>query len=626
MTNRKAHYLDPTSGTLRPSEVIFFDTETRLVPADHNVTIQVLKLGVAWHCRTRAGIDLKLQKEYIIRETADFWGWVNDTLRPRTTTYIVAHNIVFDLTVLHGWEQLASLGWGLQSFYTKGITSIFRWTKGNRKIIGVDNTNLFPGKLARWGDILGKPKLSADFDTITDSDLLIYCRRDVEIMSDLWRLWLRFLDDNDCGSFKPTVGSTAFNTWRHQNVNHKVFIHADPQALLLERESYHGARVECLFKGRIENDRFYYLDVNNMYGWVLSRYEFPSELLGVKKQATLNYLARKLQHYNVIARVALNVTENIYPYRYEGHICYPLGQFDITLTTPELIMALQHNWIMGIGSMAWYKAAPLFRDYVLHWHKLRHKFKEQGNSGQAEICKLLINSLYGKFGQQGFDQKIIGTVDPELIQVSTVYNERDNTYGRQIALGGILYEENKSGEAYHSFPAIAAHVTAYARLHLARLVAMAGAGNCFYMDTDSLLVNERGKTALTPLLHPTQMGLLKEELSSSWIEINAPKDYAMADRQRIKGIRENAIPLGDGAYQQEQWIRFNGLLRAGNLNDYTVSTIIKHQLRQIYSGQLQPSGWVKPFYLQCSSLSGLSIADRLPVPLELQPMCREPIS
>jgi hypothetical protein len=611
MTYRKPHTLDTTQGDARPTQAIFFDTETVPRTLSDRLTVQDMKLAVGWHCRTSAAGPLVVQDEIVTANKGDFFPWLDGRLRDKSTCYLVAHNIVFDLTVLGAWSTLPAMGWTLKSFYTKGITSLFRWTNGNRKLIGLDNTNLFPGKLATWGDLVGLPKLSVNFGTVTDDDLLTYCRRDVDIIRRCWLMWLDFLDENKCGSFKPTVGSTAFNTWRHSHLKEHIWIDNNPLALQLERESYKGGRTEVLYKGRREDGPYYYLDVNNMYGYILSRYEFPAALVGSAEVNDPHMLLRKLEKYNVIARVALDTTDNPYPYKYDGHTCYPVGHFDTTLTTPEIIHAIQAGWLRGVGAMSWYRAAPLFREFVLHWHGKRREYRQAGNKGFAEISKLLINSLYGKFGQSGFDQRVIGSISEDEIWSMSIINIDTQTVSRQIAIGGTLYEETRSGESYNSFVAIAAHVTAYARLYLHTLRTRAGVGNTFYMDTDSLLVNQRGADNLAGVMDPVQMGRLKVELSSPWVEINAPKDYGMYGRCRVKGVSSSAIPLGDDSYLQDQWVRMSGMIQRGNMEQYVIRKQVKHLLRRVYSGVVTESGWVEPFHLAESVLS------RSPVDLPL---------
>lgn len=598
MSKRKAHLLKQLKSTTRPTNLVFFDTETSRAVTLSGERKHSLKLGVAIHCRSRRGERLRQQSEAVFQRNNEFWDYVEAACLGNATLYLIAHNIVFDLVIVDGFQELVRRGWKLESFYTKGLTSIFRWRKGQARIYGLDNGNFFQGKLSDWGKTIGTEKLDIDFATVSDEALITYCRRDVLIMIALWHSWLGFLDDNKCGAFKPTVGSTAISTWRHSYMRKPLYIHNDPLALQLEREAYKGGRTEVLYQGKAPPGQYYYLDINSMYGYVLSRHLYPSGFYRSVECGSISLLLHKIEHCAVIARVDLNVTENWYPFKQNGFTCYPLGRFQTVLTTPELKLAIQRGWVENVYEMSYYPQKSLFAEYVHDFYNLRKQYLANGNAPYAVICKLLVNSFYGKFGQMGFEQRVIGSALPDEIWSMSVYNVDKNEWLRHISLAGQVYEERRVGEAYNSFPAIAAHVTAYARMQLYKIKQLVPAHHAYYMDTDSLIVDAEGYQAVKHLVRPSELGALKIEYESENLEIYAPKDYVMGDMHKIKGIRDDAIELRPGAFQQDQWIRLPGMLARGNVSQYLIQKIVKHQRREIHSGVVQPDGWIDPFVLQ----------------------------
>ena len=594
---RDPHSLKPTTGNRRPVNVIFVDTETTPVPIETPFTKHLLRLGVAIYARSENGAYLVERKPFRFTQASEFWSYLGSLCRPKTKTYLVAHNVLFDLTVLDAFNALPAAGWTLKSFYEKGFTSIFRWEKNKTNLIAIDNGNLFMGKLEKWGKLVDQPKKEIDFETCSLEELFVYCQGDVEIMVRLWRMWLAFLDTHDCGDFRMTVASTAFGAWRHRFMPPKVYIHSDPDVLDLERASYRGGRVEALFQGRLENGPFYYVDVNNMYGHILKENLFPYSLVDYSEHSNRTILKRKLNKHAVVARVILNVSEAWFPLKVHNHTFYPLGKFRTTLTTGELRLALERGWIVKVEKMAWYKTGPLFSDYVGYFHNLRLHYDQDDNTGFAEICKLLVNALYGKFGQRGFKQKLIGSEDPSKVGREFVYSERLDKYWSHTWLAGQMFKEWQEGESYHSFPAIAAHVTAYARLYLTKILFGITPGHVFYMDTDSFIVDAQGLREVEHLLDPKSLGMLKVEQESPWLLINAPKDYAMLDRIRIKGISAQALKLAPGLYRQDQWVRLAGMLALGDVSTYVTRKVEKRLKHQIYSGSVNAQGWIAPHVL-----------------------------
>lgn len=592
---RKPHTLRPTSGDDRPTRVIFLDTETNQRPAQGKAINFDLRLGYAKLCRTRRSKVLAKQSDHVIRNIDEFWDWVDSKTHAKTLTYMVAHNLNFDLPVLHTFRQLPERGWILKGFYTSGHVNIFRWRKDDRKLYMLDNANFFSGALASWGDMIGLPKLGVDFDDVSDADLLTYCKRDVEIMVQLWRLWVDFLDKHDCGSFRMTVSSTAFNTFRHSYMKHRIYIHDDQTALDLARAAYKGGRTECFFKGRVHSSQYYYVDVNSMYAHVMREQLFPARLYGSKKNPSRHMLKRKTARLCVIAEVDLETTQPWYPLILDGYTTYPIGRFTTTLTTPELQLAIDNNWIRNVRAMAWYAAEPLFADYVDYFYNIRLAYKERGMHGFGTIAKLLINTLYGKFGQQGIHIDDAGECDVNHVEKRPLYDGVKKKYGEEWFFGGKIYHVWSEGESYNSLPEIAAHVTAYARMHIYALAREVPDGHYYYTDTDSLIVDQVGLDALSSHLSDTQLGKLKIEVQSPWLEVNAPKDYALEGHVRTKGVSPHATQLSKNVYRQLQWRRISGMIRAGNLDGYQASYVEKHLQRVIRSGLVLPSGRIEPF-------------------------------
>jgi hypothetical protein len=158
-------------------------------------------------------------------------------------------------------------------------------------------------------------------------------------------------------------------------------------------------------------------------------------------------------------------------------------------------------------------------------------------------------------------------------------------------------------ESYDSFPAIAAHVTAYGRLVLWRLMEKAGKGNYFYCDTDSLIVNGPGLKRLRAEMSDTKLGKLKIVETMKRMSIYGLKDYETGQKIVTKGIRSNAEKLSEGVYKQDRWPSIQGMLRSGKSSVYTVEKTIKHLSRNYEKGTVLPDGRIVPFVLSLPDTS-----------------------
>lgn len=590
--------LKPTRGNSRPTNIIVFDTETTQIQLGEKFKTHVLKLGVAKHCRKRKNNNLNVESSLNFTEPQELWSYVDSKCRSKTTTYIFAHNISYDLSVSKAFSNLEALEWHLEGYYAKALVGIFRWCKGDKKLVALSSTNLFPRKLEYWGEVLQFPKLQIDFDNTSNRDLLIYCERDVDIVIEMLRLWYQFLDKHDVGNFKVTTGSTAIEFFRHRFLKHDIYIHNHEKSIELERKAYHGGRVETLFLGYKDDDTYYYLDINNMYGYILGNRLFPTGHYGYLPKSNLEHLALKLDKFAVIAEVLLDTPENWFPYEINGRIIYPIGTFKTTLSTPELQLALKRNWIKDVYAITWFKQEQIFKEYIEYCYNLRMEYKQQNQLGYSEIMKLMINSLYGKFGQRGLQQYYIGENTDGISWSETVWDEVHKQYYTLRAIGSSVFREENEGDSYNTFVAIASHVTAYARMYLKFLMNKIPQGHIFYCDTDGFVVDTYGKALLSEYIQPTKIGMLKIEDTSDFIRINAPKDYDFNKRVKRKGIPKSSRQLSDNTYEVEQWANIASLINSGRLEAFYTTTIIKKLTRLNYCGYPDYQGYVHPWIVQ----------------------------
>lgn len=591
---RKPHIITGGQQAKFPQNIIFFDCETEAKQITDKGELHKLKLGVARYYRTNKDGKLTFQREMVFTQTHEITYFILKVARPKTKLYIMAHNFVFDLFTSGLLSQLKDAGFRLNSFYQKGQSAIFHWSKDSCKIIGLDTGNFYTGSLEKIGEWLGEPKLTVDFKTVLDDDLIVYCRQDVMILVKAMQKWMDFLKDYDLGGFRYTLASTAFSAWRHRFMTHKVYVHVDKEAEELETASYHGGRVQVWKVGYFDDDHYYYVDVNSMYPFVCVTNEYPTSLYRLYDNPTVSNLQHKIFLYCITADVTIKAQPHCYPKLYDKRIVYPGGVFRTTLSTPELLYALLNDEIIKVHTMAVYQKAPVFASYMLSLYDMRRKFKDEGNEPYYLNAKLLMNSLYGKMGQWNSQTKMIGSGESNATKIIYGINGDTGKPFKHIYLNGDVYEETTDGLAYHAFPGIAAHVTAYARMYLFHLRSVAQPDNVFYCDTDSLIVNSQGYQNLSEFMDDSELGKLKIEVESDWINIRAPKHYAMEGRDKHKGIKKSAIKIGENTYRQPQFSRLLGTIREGVNDGIFIKEIDKTLYLKFHHVTPQDDGTIPP--------------------------------
>ncbi|MEM2860256.1 MAG: DNA polymerase, partial [Candidatus Bathyarchaeia archaeon] len=338
-------------------------------------------------------------------------------------------------------------------------------------------------------------------------------------------------------------------------------------------------------------------DVNSLYPFVMREYEYPVRLVNFTRNISLQALQYAMKRYYVIAKVRLKTEDELFPTRLNNRLCYVRGDFITTLHHAELVRALEANAVVEVKEAAFFRKGKIFCDYVDYFYSRRIEAKDKGNDDLAYIYKLLLNSLYGKFGQKGYRRKVEKICDSDAISVEEMIS-LDTRKMRQVInwFGTLIYEEEE-GESYNSAPSISGAVTAYGREYLLKLIKKAGLEHVFYVDTDSLIVDEIGYENLKEMIDNRQLGKLKVEGVGDYLVIRNLKDYTLGNKQKIKGVKKGAVQIAENIYQEEKFEGFRGALKRGKLDSVIVEKSIKVLSRVYRKGIVAEDGRVLPFTL-----------------------------
>jgi len=615
----KQHKLERTKKIVMPGRIVFVDTETIPTEIDETTIKQVFRLGVACYWRMPRGKRKEIVEWFEFTTKSAFWDWLLGHTTVEQKLYLVAHNAAFDLLVLDILHEIPPRGWLMWNLYEKGMTYLldvglptekfqdwiddgqdvleFDGTRWRKTIKVVDNANLYPGTIEALGKSIGSPKLAMPDQTDDVQAWFTYCRQDVEVMHQAWRRRFEFLRVNGLGSFKPTVASQSFEAYRHRFLPCPIDIHRIDAVLRLERETYRGGRTECFFVGRPPADTVYKLDINSMYPYIMRRDTYPCELVGYREAPSRTFAWNLLRRYAVVAAVDMVTPDPIFPIQQNGKNVYPVGHLNTVLTTNEFKLAFERGWIREIYELAWYRQTDLFTEFVDYFYEKKVASRQAGDDTDYLFSKLILNSSYGKWGQKGRTNRIIGTCDPDEMYVEHGIEwptQKSYTY---TYLCGLVIESREDGEAFNSFPAIAAHVTANARLYLWSLFEQAGRENVYYCDTDSVFTNRVGRDRLADLLDPDRLGYLKIEGESDDVVLHAPKDYEWSGVRTLKGVPKDAAIDGTHGFVLTYWPSFTTHLES-KLND-TFYNYVGHRRpkRVIDWGMPLDDGWIVPFAL-----------------------------
>lgn len=519
----------------------------------------------------------------------------------RSTLYLFGHNLFFDLQASGFFLFATQVGWRLDFYYDKGLTYILVIRDGSRTIKAISTTNYYPQSLKSIGDLVGLSKQEVDFADVSDVVLSEYCRTDVEIDALATEKYFSFLEQHNMGNFAMTKASQAYNAYRHRFMKRKIVVHAESDIVALERYAYFGGRTEAHYIGVVPETPICHYDVNSMYPFVMKEYTYPYRLIDFQDAPNLEKVETYLRTYHAVAQVRLKTTTPAYAVTLNGKTVFPVGDFWTGLCTEGLRFAFDHNDVVQITKIAWYEHDDLFSEYVDYFYPLKAKYKQEGNTIYAQIVKIFLNSLYGKFGQKITTEVMQDSYAPEGYYRIDNYDMVTKERWTETQLLNTLVTTGETENGKYSLVAIPAHITENARLYLWSLIERVGYERVYYMDTDSLFTHSSVQKTMVGISDNSRLGALSADRNIDELTIYGAKDYVADGVQKLKGIPARAKRIRQNVYTYDEFLRQNSHLRMQVSDHYIIRTMTKRVQRVYDKGIVTDSGFVLPFQLEAFS-------------------------
>lgn len=432
----------------------------------------------------------------------DFIKWCSD----KKENYVVYfHNLKFDSQFVMSYlfnngytyisdetkkcdKSFTTLIGGMGEFYSLEIYFNVSDKKRPNKVTIYDSLkilNFSVDKIAKSFDLPIR-KLDLDYKAyrevghILTDDEIAYIRNDVEIMARALEIMF-----NE-GLTKMTIGSNALSNYKKLMTSFtRYFPELDFEVDQVLRQSYRGGftYVNPKYKG-LEVGKGIVLDVNSLYPSVMVNDYLP---IGEPVYYDGEYINDSLYPlYICIISCSFKLKEGKIPtiqikktFRYNDneYIESSNGEIEtLCLTSVDYELFREHYEVDNITfECGWKfkKCKGLFTGYINHWTNEKIKAKKENNSAKYQISKLMLNSLYGKFGK----------------------NPRTRTKIPFLGTDGIIhYELSEESIGKSCYIPVASFITSYARLktistsQLIRDYTIKNYGKDYYLysDTDSI--------------------------------------------------------------------------------------------------------------------------------------------
>jgi DNA polymerase type B, organellar and viral len=297
----------------------------------------------------------------------------------------------------------------------------------------------------------------------------------------------------------PTLPSLAFRIFRTHFMD-KIKIPILKGLIFKDIcNSYYGGHVDLYKPESIKGKNVYIYDVNGLYPSAMISNQFPTKLISyfigdisiMTEFDKINPLkSSDTTGFFKVEVSAPSLLHPILPYRTDRTTVYGEGSWTAWYSTDEMINAMKFGYKFNILAGYIFKKESIFTKFV----EILNGMKENSEKGSPKylIAKLLLNSLYGRFGMSPIlkshllvDTKLI----PKLIEEKGIENIFENADLGKKSL--ITINEDFTDDIKINV-AIASTVTANARIHMSIFKNNPElTGILYYTDTDSAIIEKQ---------------------------------------------------------------------------------------------------------------------------------------
>jgi len=427
--------------------------------------------------------------------------------------YIGATNLEYDIiNLFKGYWDNIELFYGNHLIYAK---------LKDKKIYFFDTLNHYKESVKKMGEVVGLHKLDADvtdIDKIPFDELKEYNKRDCEITYHFMIEYQSRL--NIIGAeMNFTIASSALNLYRRKFMFDRIR-KPDDEVLDMWRNAYYGGRTEIftLKANGTKKRPILYYDVNSLYPYVMKTQYYPVP--------DSWYPCTDIAEYGLV-HADVEVFDTYIPYlpkRFMNKLVFPVGKITGWWTSAEIKFALENKLIRvhKIHKAYGFTAhTDYFSQYVDTLYNMRKEAIQRKDKFMDISLKLLMNSLYGKFGER-VESKLAMSENGEITEIKL-----EETY----------YPK-------HTNYVISEYVTAYARTHLYKGLkkVVDSNGILLYCDTDSILFHPNDSKGEEILNTSKELGDFKLEGKFLKAEFFQPKAYRLTDIEGKETIKVKGVP------------------------------------------------------------------------------------
>ena len=454
-----------------------------------------------------------------------------------------------------------------------------------------------------------------------------YMHNDVMLQYDIFkgaqRHFYELFDflDISCKRTLPSIALEIFRTkFLSQNTIFKLNAHQEEQI----RKSYYGGGVDVYIP---KGENLHVYDVNSLYPFVMLNH------MPAGRPKFVTFRNKKSLDYQDFGFFVANITFNkqcqapLLPTRLKNGITvFPKGNWNGIYFSEELKKAISVGYEVSIIRGWVFERKKVFSNYVNSIYNLRINTNKPAINF---LCKLLLNSLYGRLGIKGYHQKTSIVDAKEFLEIEKFHNISKHTkitpelymctYSNAIAKDyenpvaskmqskpihnidenvpdqNLIKKKQQALQIRAANMNMAVHlssaITSYARIYMYDFKNIPN-NPCFYSDTDSVVLQHPLDASQ---VDSKRLGAFKKEFHNACGIFLSPKIYYLQEgsgdkfRHKFKGYSGDKL---DYNWFHKEWLQGSST----NLMNPFKFTRISPFLRSLNP----PKIWSRAFDIVCS--------------------------
>jgi hypothetical protein len=418
--------------------------------------------------------------------------------------------------------------------------------------------------------------------------LLNYCFKDVIYLMNALIKFETYFQENFQIGLTLTVPSMALKVWTKQFNPDKNFLELNRRSSFFDDNYYFGGHTEKFTDDKMVFRNVNYYDVNSLYPSEMIKAEFINSKYK-RTHPTVKNLKKLIRSEQLFfTEIVLNVDSEylrMFPVLDEINKVnlYPFGKIKVKVSEVGIKFILRWgSWsnILEVNDILVGSENVVikpFEKFVDVFYKLR-----KSDSGNDVIFKLLLNSLYGKFGQKlERDVKVMNST-------------RDDMAKANVNFEGLLISTYTEQAKFYSKKTnrldVAGKITEMARLTMGGYMNLIreefGSDSVIYTDTDSIITyaNLKG-SSLDYLLDESKLGLMSDEIGYTDNMICLGQKmyhFYKSGKKATKGVKSMDLDMfrgvlrGSNTFENQRFSKFNSLITRGFHGIQTVPYMLKN--------------------------------------------------